>query len=60
MRKYPFRGILSEIAREEGVTRSAVAQRRKHKDPKTLRKIAQKIQEKIAMSRMTNPDVKEE
>jgi predicted DNA-binding protein YlxM (UPF0122 family) len=51
MRKYPFRGILTEIAEEEKVTRSAVAQRRKRGDPKTLQKIALKVQEKLAMVR---------
>ncbi len=51
MRKYPFRGILSEIAAEEKVTRSAVAQRKKRGDPKTLQKIAQKVQEKLEIVR---------
>lgn len=60
MRRYPFRGILSEIAQEENVTRSAVAQRKKRRDPKTLQKIAQKVQEKLAMMRQLEEQIGDE
>lgn len=40
---HPYRGILSEIAREEGVKRQAVHQRMKKGEPRTLERIAEKV-----------------
>ncbi|HVZ37717.1 MAG TPA: hypothetical protein VHI13_00420 [Candidatus Kapabacteria bacterium] len=40
LRRQPFRGVLTEIAREEGVTRQAVQKRAARGDPDTLARIA--------------------
>ncbi|HVZ38517.1 MAG TPA: hypothetical protein VHI13_04520 [Candidatus Kapabacteria bacterium] len=45
-REPPFRGILAEIAREEGVTRQAVQKRTSRGDPDTLARIAVKVRER--------------
>jgi hypothetical protein len=46
LRKHPYRGILSEIAREDGVGRQAVQKRARRGDPDTLIRIAAKIRER--------------
>jgi hypothetical protein len=48
LRKHPFRGILSEIAREDGVERQAVQKRARRGDPDTLARIAAKVRERVA------------
>ncbi|MBS1914299.1 MAG: hypothetical protein JST22_20080 [Bacteroidetes bacterium] len=45
-REPPFRGILAEIAREEGATRQAVQKRTSRGDPDTLARIAVKVRER--------------
>lgn len=45
-RRHPYRGILAEIAREDGVERQAVQKRMKKGDPDTLARIAEKVQER--------------
>ncbi len=47
-RRHPYRGILTEIAREDGVARQAVQKRVKRGDPDTLARIAAKINERTA------------
>lgn len=42
-RSHPYRGILSEIAREDGVQRQAVQKRMVNGDPETLERIAEKV-----------------
>jgi predicted DNA-binding protein YlxM (UPF0122 family) len=49
MHRYPFRGIYSEIAREEGVTRQAIQQAARKGSPKILQRIAEKVEERKAM-----------
>ena len=46
---YPFRGIYTEIAREEGVTRQAIQQAAQKGNPRILNRIAQKVEERKAM-----------
>jgi hypothetical protein len=46
---YPFRGIYTEIAREEGVTRQAIQQAAEKGNPRILGRIAQKIEERKAL-----------
>lgn len=46
---YPFRGIYTEIAREEGVTRQAIQQAAGKGNPRILGRIAQKIDERRAL-----------
>ncbi|HVZ40318.1 MAG TPA: hypothetical protein VHI13_13645 [Candidatus Kapabacteria bacterium] len=46
LREPPYRGILTEIAREEGVTRQAVQKRTSRGDPDTLARIAAKVRER--------------
>ncbi len=46
LRRYPFRGTLTEIACEEGVTRQAVQKRTSRGDPDTLARIAVKVRER--------------
>jgi predicted DNA-binding protein YlxM (UPF0122 family) len=46
---YPFRGIYTEIAREEGVTRQAIQQAAGKGNPRILGRIAQKIEERKAL-----------
>ena len=46
---YPFRGIYTEIAREEGVTRQAIQQAAQKGNPRILDRIAQKVDERKAM-----------
>ncbi len=48
---YPFRGIYTEIAREDGVTRQAVQQAARKRNPRILDRIAEKIEERRAMLR---------
>ncbi len=48
LRRHPYRGILSEIAREEGVLRQAIQKRAKRGDPETLARIAAKVRERDA------------
>lgn len=43
-RRHPYRGILAEIAREDGVERQAVQKRMKKGDPGTLQRITEKVQ----------------
>ncbi|HVZ40629.1 MAG TPA: hypothetical protein VHI13_15220 [Candidatus Kapabacteria bacterium] len=43
LRRQPLRGVLSEIAREEGVTRQAVQKRVSRGDPDTLARIVAKV-----------------
>jgi hypothetical protein len=50
-RRYPFRGILSEIAAEDGVKRQAIRKRALRGDPDTLARIAAKMQERSAKVR---------
>ncbi len=50
-RRHPYRGILAEIAREEGVERQAVQKRMKKGDPETLARIAEKVKERDAKVR---------
>lgn len=47
--RYPYRGILTEIAREEGVTRQAIQQAARTGNPHLLGRIAAKIEERRAM-----------
>lgn len=51
LRKHPYRGILAEIAREDGVERQAVQKRAKRGDPDTLARIAEKVREREAKVR---------
>jgi hypothetical protein len=51
---YPFRGIYTEIAREEGVTRQAIQQAAEKGNPRVLGKIAQKIEERRALLKKYN------
>lgn len=44
--KAPFRGILAEIAREDGVSRQAVHQSAQNGNPKLLERIAEKVEER--------------
>jgi predicted DNA-binding protein YlxM (UPF0122 family) len=44
--RYPFRGILSEIARERGVTRQAVQQAAKKGSLEILERIVEKVSER--------------
>ncbi|HVZ38925.1 MAG TPA: hypothetical protein VHI13_06590 [Candidatus Kapabacteria bacterium] len=46
---YPFRGIFTEIAREDGVSRQAVQQAARAGNPRILRRVAEKIEERRAM-----------
>ncbi|HVZ40530.1 MAG: hypothetical protein JST22_06960 [Bacteroidetes bacterium] len=48
LRRHPYRGILAEIAREDGVERQAVQKRAKRGDPDTLARIARKVRERDA------------
>jgi hypothetical protein len=48
LRKHPYRGILAEIAREDGVERQAVQKRARRGDPDTLARIAAKARERVA------------
>ncbi len=47
--RYPFRGIYSEIAEEEGVTRQAVQQAASKGNPRILNRIAEKVEERKAV-----------
>lgn len=47
-RRHPYRGILAEIAREDGVERQAVQKRMKKGDPDTLERISTKMRERKA------------
>lgn len=47
-RRHPYRGILAEIAKEDGVGRQAVQKRLKKGDPATLARVAEKVQERNA------------
>lgn len=49
--RYPYRGILSEIAAEDGVKRQAIRKRALRGDPDTLARIAAKMQERSAKVR---------
>jgi hypothetical protein len=51
---YPFRGIYTEIAREEGVTRQAIQQAAEKGNPRILGRIAQKIEERKALLKKYN------
>lgn len=46
MNRHPFRGIYSEIAQEEGVSRQAVQQAARKGNPKILSRIAEKVEER--------------
>lgn len=48
LQRQPYRGILAEIAREEGVVRQAVQKRARRGDPDTLARIAEKVRERDA------------
>lgn len=45
-RRYPLRGILTEIAREDGSTRQSVQKRAMRGEPDTLARIAEKVRER--------------
>lgn len=47
--RYPFRGIYTEIAREDGVTRQAIQQAARKGNPHILNRIAEKIEQRKAM-----------
>jgi len=49
LRRQPYRGILTEIAREEGVTRQAVQKRTSRGNPDTLARIAAKVHERAEL-----------
>lgn len=46
LRRNPYRGILAELAREQGVCRQAVQKRMRRGDPETLALLAVKIRER--------------
>ena len=46
---YPFRGIFTEIAREDGVSRQAIQQAARAGNPRILHRVAEKIEERRAM-----------
>lgn len=46
MRRYPFRGIYAEIAREEGISRQAVKEAARKGDPRILARITTKVEER--------------
>ncbi len=55
MTKYPYRGIYSEIAREEGVSRQWVRMAvEKHRNPRYLGLVAEKIAERQALIKKFN------
>jgi len=45
-RRHPYRGILAEIAHEDGVGRQAVQKRLKKGDPMTMARVAEKVRER--------------
>lgn len=47
LNKFPYRGILSEIARERGVTRQAVQQSATKRNLETLELIVGKVRERM-------------
>lgn len=49
LNRYPFRGIYSEIADEEGVSRQAVQQAARKGNPRILNRIAEKVEERKAL-----------
>ena len=49
LNRYPFRGIYSEIAAEEGVSRQAVQQAARKGSPRILNRIAEKVEERKAL-----------
>lgn len=57
MRRYPFRGIYTEVAKEEGVTPEAIRQAVKYGNPRILEKVAGKIEERRAKVRRYNDAV---
>lgn len=46
MNRHPLRGIYSEIAQEDGVSRQAVQQAARKGNPEILNRIAEKVQER--------------
>lgn len=50
-RRYPYRGILAEIAREDGTTRQAVQKAARRGSPDILQRIAAKMQERRRLVR---------
>lgn len=49
MNRYPLRGIYSEIAQEEGVSRQAIQQAAKKGNPRILNRIAEKVEQRKVM-----------
>ena len=47
LNRFPYRGILSEIARERGVTRQAVQQSASKRNLETLELIAEKVKKRM-------------
>ena len=46
MLRYPFRGILAEIAREDGVTRQCIQKAARRGNPDIVRRIIAKVEER--------------
>jgi len=46
MQQYPYRGILSEIAREDGVSRQSVCKAARRGNPDIIRRIIAKVKQR--------------
>jgi hypothetical protein len=49
MNRFPFRGIYTELAEEEGVSRQAIQQAAAKGNPKILSRVAEKVKERQSM-----------
>lgn len=49
MNRFPFRGIYTELAEEEGVSRQAIQQAAAKGNPRILGRVAEKVKERQSM-----------
>jgi len=54
MNRFPFRGIYTELAEEEGVSRQAIQQAAAKGNPKILGRVAEKVRERESLLREYN------
>ena len=54
MNRFPFRGIYTELAEEEGVSRQAIQQAAAKGNPRILGRVAEKVRERQSMVQQFN------
>lgn len=50
-RQNPYKGVISEVAREEGVSQQAISDRVKRRNVRTMRLVIAKVRERQAVVR---------